>query len=52
MGDGTRIYFWHDRGIGKNCLKDRYPELYACLAVKDACIFEVLWAPEGGTIRV
>ena len=52
VGDGTRICFWHDRGIGENSLKDRYPELYACSAVKDACISKVLWAPEGGTIRV
>ena len=52
VGDGTRIRFWHDRWIGENSLKDRYPKLYACSAVKDACIFEVLWAPEGGTVRV
>ena len=38
VGDGTRIRFWHDRWIGENSLKDRYPELYACSAVKDACI--------------
>ena len=47
MGDGTCIRFWHDRWIGENSLKDRYPELYASSAVKDACISEVLWAPEG-----
>ena len=52
VGDGTRIYFWHDRWIGENSLKDCYPELYACLAIKDACISEVLWAPEGDTVRV
>ena len=52
MGDGTRIRFWHDRWIGENSLKDRYPVLYACSAVKDACISEVLWAPEGGSVRV
>ena len=52
VGDGTRIRFWHDRWIGENSLKDRYPELYACLAVKDACISEVLWASEGGIVRV
>ena len=23
-----------------------------CLATKDACIFEVLWIPEGGIVRV
>ena len=23
-----------------------------CSAVKDACIFEVLWIPEGGTVKV
>ena len=47
VGDGTCICFWHDRWIGENSLKDRYPELYACLAVKDACISEVLWDPKG-----
>ena len=52
VGDGTRIRFWLDRWIGGNSLKDRYPKLYVCSAVKDACISEVLWAPEGGTIRV
>ena len=52
VGEGTRIRFWHDRWIGDNTLKDLYPELYVCSAVKDACISEVLWIPEGGTIRV
>ena len=46
MGEGTRIHFWHDRWIGDDTLKDIYPELYVCLAVKDACISEVLWIPE------
>ena len=44
--------FWHDRWIGDNTLKDLYPELYVCLADKDACISEVLWIPKGGTIRI
>ena len=35
-----------------NTLKDLYLELYVCSTVKDACISEVLWIPEGGTIRV
>ena len=52
MGEGTRIRFWHDRWIGDNTLKDLYPELYVCSAVKDACISEVLWILEGGTVRV
>ena len=52
VGEGTRIRFWHDRWIGDNTLKDLYLDLYVCLAVKDACIFEVLWMPEGGTVRV
>ena len=52
MGEGTRIHFWHDRWIGDDTLKDIYPELYVCLAVKDACISEVLWIPEWGTVRV
>ena len=52
VGEGTRIRFWHDRWIGDYTLKDLYPELYVCSVAKDACIFEVLWTPEGGTFRV
>uniref|UniRef100_A0A7N2LQE6 Uncharacterized protein n=1 Tax=Quercus lobata TaxID=97700 RepID=A0A7N2LQE6_QUELO len=52
VGEGTRIRFWHYRWIGDNTLKDLYPDLYVCSAVKDACISEVLWMPEGGTVRV
>ena len=52
MGEGTRIRFSHDRWIGDTTLKDLYPKLYVCSAVKDACISEVLWIPEGGTVRV
>ena len=51
VGEGTRIRFWHDRWIGDNTLKDLYLELYVCSAVKDACISEVLWMPEGGTVE-
>ena len=52
VGEGTCIRFWHDRWIGDNTLKDLYLELYVCSAAKDACIFEVLWIPGGGTVRV
>ena len=52
VGEGTRIRFWHDRWIGDTTLKDLYPELYVCSAIKDACSSEILWIPEGGTIRV
>ena len=52
MGEGTRILFWHDRWIGDNTLKDLYLELYVCSAVNDACISEVLWILERGTVRV
>ena len=52
VGVGTRICFWHDRWIGDNILKDLYPELYGFSAAKGACIFEVLWTPEGGTFRM
>ena len=52
VGEGTRIRFWNDMWIGDNTLKDLYPELYVCSAVKNACISEVLWIPEGGTVRV
>ena len=51
MGEGTCIHFWHDRWIGDNTLKDFYPELYVCLATKDACIFKVLWILEGGIVK-
>ena len=52
VGKGTRIHFWHDRWIGDNTLKDLYPELFVCSTAKDDCISEVLWLPEGGTIRM
>ena len=52
MGEGTCIRFWHDRWIGDTTLKDLYHELYVCSTVKDACISEILWIPEGGTVRV
>ena len=52
VGEGTHIRFWHDRWIGDNTLIDLYPDLYVCSAIKNACIFEVLWMPEGGTVRV
>ena len=52
VGEGTRIRFWLDRWIGDDTLKNLYPDLYVCSAVKDAYISEVLWMPEGGTVRV
>ena len=52
VGEGTHIRFWHDRWIGDNTLKDLYLELFVCSVAKDACISEVLWLLEGGTIRV
>ena len=52
MGEGTPIHFRHARWIGDNTLKFLDPELYVCLADKDACISEVLWLPEGSTVRV
>ena len=51
VGEGTRIWFWHDRWIGDNTLKFLYPDLYLCSDNKDACISEVLWLPEWGTVR-
>ena len=42
----------NDRWIGDSTLKDLYPEFYVCSAVKDACISEVFWIPERGTVRV
>ena len=52
VGEVTCVRFWHDRWIGDSTLKDLYLELYMCSVVKDACISEVLWIPEGGTVRV
>ena len=42
MGDGSHILFWHDRWVGDISLKILYPQLYACLNDKEACIFYVL----------
>ena len=39
-------------GFRDNILKDLYLDLFVCSAAKDACISEVLWIPEGGTVRV
>ena len=52
MGEGTCIRFWHDRWIGDTTLKDLYPELCVCSAVKDAYISEVLRIPKEGTVKV
>ena len=52
VGEGTFIRFRHDRWIGDNTLKSLYLDLYLCSANKDACIFEVFWLSEGGTVRV
>ena len=46
-----RCGLWN-RWVGDSTLKDLYPKLCVCSAVKDACISEILWIPEGGTVRV
>ena len=42
VGDGSCILFWHDKWTMDNSLKTLYPQLFVCLANKEACIFEVL----------
>ena len=42
VGDGFCILFWHDKWIGDTSLKTLYLELFACLANKKACIYDVL----------
>lgn len=34
--DGSRVRIWHNQWCGKQSLKERYPELYAIKAAKDA----------------
>ena len=52
VGDGSRILFWHDKWIGEFPLKILYPQLFLCLANKEACISEVLSPPVGDNDRV
>ena len=48
-GEGNRIRFQHDPWIGPIPLKDLYPELFACVVVQEALIFDmVIFAPDGG----
>ena len=42
VGDGSLILFWHDKWTGENYLKTLYPQLFVCLANKEACISEIL----------
>ena len=28
VGDGTSIFFWHDKWVGNGCLKDLFPSLF------------------------
>ena len=42
VGDGSCILFWHDKWTGDVLLKILHPQLFVCLANKEACIFEVL----------
>ena len=52
VGDGSLILFWHDKWTGENYLKTLYPQLFVCLANKEACISEVLSPPVGDNDRV
>ena len=51
-GDGSRIFFWHDKWVGNNSLKMLYPRLYACSNDKEACIYDVLCYQEGGNDKI
>ena len=51
MYKSTRKLQWVGFKVNLFSLKI-YPELYVCSAVKDACISEMLWIPEGGIVRV
>ena len=50
--DGSHILFWHDKWIGENSLKTLYPQLFVCLANKEACIFEILSLPIGDNDKI
>ena len=52
VGDGSRILFWNDKWIEDNSLKTLYPELFVCLANKEACISDVLCLPVGENVSV
>ena len=52
VGDGSCILSWHDKWTGDNSLKTLYPQLFVCVANKEACISEVLSPPFGDNDRV
>ena len=52
MRDGSHILFWHDKWIRDNSLKTLYPQLFLCLANKEASISDVLSPQVAGNDRV
>ena len=47
--EGYRIRFWHDPWRDPFPLKELYPELFACVVVLEALIFDmVIFALDGG----
>ena len=52
VGDGSCILFLHDKWTGDVPLKILYPQLFLCLANKEACISEVLSLLVGDNDRV
>ena len=52
VGDGSRIFFWHDKWTGNVPLKILYPQLFIYSANKEAYISEVLSPPVGDNDRV
>ena len=52
VGDGSRILFRHDKWTRDVPLKILYPQLFLCLANKEACIYEVLSPSVGDNDKV
>ena len=49
VGEGFRIWFWHDPWSSPTPLKELYPELFACVVDKEARISDMVdIAPDGG----
>ena len=52
VGDGSHILFWHDKWTRDVPLKIIYPQLFLCLANKEAYVSEVLSPSVGDNDRV
>ena len=51
VGEGNRIYFWHDRWAGDLPLKLQFPNLFECSMEKDVFISDVLETQPNGQVR-